>query len=134
MRIDSIINAAPMFTSDTAVADIDSPVEVVQRTAANTSKPPKNPNTGFRELNRKQKHELSIDEAAWVSMVNRANKAITGASCSFEYSIHERTKEIMVKVINKDTKEVIREIPPEKILDLVAKLWEIAGILVDERR
>ncbi|HBM74934.1 MAG TPA: flagellar biosynthesis protein FlaG, partial [Clostridiaceae bacterium] len=26
------------------------------------------------------------------------------------------------------------EIPPEKILDMVAKLWEIAGIFVDERR
>ena len=39
----------------------------------------------------------------------------------------------MVKVINSETNEVIREIPPEKILDLVAKMWELAGILVDER-
>jgi flagellar protein FlaG len=51
-----------------------------------------------------------------------------------EFSIHEKTKEIMVKVINSDTKEVIREIPQEKILDMVAKMWEMAGILVDERR
>ncbi|WP_167686495.1 flagellar protein FlaG, partial [Paenibacillus polymyxa] len=29
--------------------------------------------------------------------------------------------------------ELIREIPPEKTLDLVAKMMEIAGILVDEK-
>ena len=39
----------------------------------------------------------------------------------------------MVKVINEETGEIIREIPPEKILDMVAKMWELAGILVDRK-
>jgi flagellar protein FlaG len=39
----------------------------------------------------------------------------------------------MVKVLNKDTGELIREVPPEKTLDLVASMMEIAGILVDEK-
>jgi len=43
-----------------------------------------------------------------------------------QFSIHEETKEIMVKVLDTDTEEVIREIPPEKILDMVAKIWELA--------
>lgn len=50
-----------------------------------------------------------------------------------EFSLHEDTGTIMVKVRNRDTKEVIREIPPEKILDLVAALWDVAGLMVDER-
>jgi len=33
-----------------------------------------------------------------------------------------------------DTKEVIREIPPEKTLNAVQKMWELAGLLIDERR
>ena len=32
------------------------------------------------------------------------------------------------------TKEVIKEIPPEKTLDMIAKAWELAGILIDEKR
>lgn len=40
----------------------------------------------------------------------------------------------MVKVIDAETEEVIREIPPEKILDLVAMIWEMIGLIVDERR
>jgi len=88
----------------------------------------------YQELSQKSKYELSIDESLWIEMIEKANKAITGATCRFEYSIHEETKEIMVKVINKETQEIIREIPPEKILDMVAKMWELVGILVDERR
>ena len=31
-----------------------------------------------------------------------------------EYSVHEKLGDIMVKVVNGDTKEVIMEYPPEK--------------------
>jgi len=41
---------------------------------------------------------------------------------------------VRVKVLDSETNEVIREIPPEKILDMVAKMWELAGLIVDERR
>jgi len=36
--------------------------------------------------------------------------------------------------LNADTDEVIREIPPEKSLDMLQKMLEMAGILVDEKR
>ena len=39
----------------------------------------------------------------------------------------------MVKIINSTNDEVIKEIPPEKILDIIAGLMELAGIIVDER-
>ena len=35
--------------------------------------------------------------------------------------------------VDKDTKEVLKEYPPEKTLDMIAKVWEIAGLLVDEK-
>jgi len=68
-----------------------------------------------------------------IQAVRQANKALEGTNRRFEYSIHELTKTIMVKVIDTQTNEVIREIPPEKILNLIAKLWELAGIIVDEK-
>lgn len=78
--------------------------------------------------------ELSISDRVVIEAIERANRAISGANRRFEFSIHEKTKQIMVKVINSDTNELVREIPPEKILDMVARMWEMAGILVDERR
>lgn len=51
---------------------------------------------------------------------------------SFKY--HDETNRISITVTDSDTDEVIREIPPEKALDMLAKAWEMAGLLVDERR
>jgi flagellar protein FlaG len=39
----------------------------------------------------------------------------------------------MIKIVDKDTKEVLKEYPPEKTLDMIAKVWEVAGLLVDEK-
>lgn len=72
-------------------------------------------------------------EGEIINAVESANKKFIAYDRKFEFSIHEKTKEIMVKVIDVNTNEVIREIPPEKILDLVAAIWEIAGIIVDEK-
>jgi flagellar protein FlaG len=77
---------------------------------------------------------LTISDAQLLRAIEHAIKAVQGKSTSLEFSIHQRTKLISVKVLDKDTGETIREIPPEKSLDFVAKLWEMAGILVDERR
>jgi flagellar protein FlaG len=50
-----------------------------------------------------------------------------------EYSIHDDTKRIVVKIYDKASDELISEIPPEKFLDLIAGLWKQAGLIVDER-
>lgn len=50
------------------------------------------------------------------------------------FGIHEATNRVTIKVIDKSTKEVLREFPPEQTLDMIAKVWELAGIMVDERR
>lgn len=65
--------------------------------------------------------------------VDDTNRIIFGDDNRFEFRIHERTGRFMVKLINKETDEVIKELPPEKILDLVASIWDLVGILVDER-
>lgn len=77
----------------------------------------------------KGNYEESLDKA-----VQMANKKIAHTNRAFSYSIHEKTKQVMVKVTDSETGEVIREIPSEKSLDLFAKLQELAGILIDEKR
>ena len=70
--------------------------------------------------------------------VDDLNKTVKQASpmhhtqLSFKY--HEDTNRISITVTDSDTDEVIREIPPEKTLDMLAKAWDMAGLLVDERR
>lgn len=85
-------------------------------------------------LAERQGHTIPLGEQQLIQAIEKANKSLVGTYTSFEFSVHDKTKQIMVKVLDRDTGETIREIPPEKILDLVAKMWEMAGILVDERR
>ena len=64
--------------------------------------------------------------------VEQLNKKIGNSEAIF--GIHEATNRVTIKIVDKDTKEVIKELPPEKTLDMIAKVWDMAGILVDERR
>jgi len=50
------------------------------------------------------------------------------------FGIHEDTNRVTIKIVDKTSKKVIKELPPEKTLDMIAKAWELAGLLVDEKR
>lgn len=64
--------------------------------------------------------------------VEQLNKNMAHSEAVFGF--HEATNRVTIKIIDKDTKEVIKELPPEKTLDMIAKVWELAGMLVDEKR
>lgn len=86
------------------------------------------------QLKEYDKDNMPVSERVVIEAIQKANKAILGGNRRFEFSIHELTNEIVVKVYNSETDELIREIPNEKILDMVAKICEMAGLFVDERR
>ena len=73
------------------------------------------------------------NEAEVIKAIEKANSHIRTYDRRMEFSIHDETKQIMVKVIDTENDSVIREIPSEKVLDMVARMWELAGILVDEK-
>lgn len=63
--------------------------------------------------------------------VSDLNKQMSNSEAIF--GIHEETNRVTIKIVDKSTKEVIKEFPPEETLDMIAKVWEVAGILVDEK-
>ncbi|SMP67416.1 flagellar protein FlaG [Anoxynatronum buryatiense] len=65
--------------------------------------------------------------------IEKANRSFKSFNRRFEYSIHDQLNKVMVKVIDSSSDQVIREIPPEKLLDVVANMLEVAGIIVDEK-
>ncbi|WP_426333560.1 flagellar protein FlaG [Paenibacillus silvae] len=87
------------------------------------------------DLSRLEQQGVAIapGEEHLIKAIDKAIKALTGPTTTLEMSVHEKTHQILVKVLNKETGELIREIPPEKTLDLVAKMMEIAGIVIDQK-
>lgn len=72
-------------------------------------------------------------QKATMKDVNELNKLINQNTVA-EFGYNEPTNRITIKIKDKETDEVIKEIPSEKALEMLAKVWELAGILVDEKR
>ncbi len=66
--------------------------------------------------------------------IQQMNKAAEAFNVELRFSIHEGTDRVMVQVVNKQSQEVIREIPPERVLNMVAQIQNMIGLFVDARR
>lgn len=73
------------------------------------------------------------DDKGFQDWVNKANKTLEDLDTELQVTFHKETNQMMVKIVNSKTHEVIKEIPPEKLVDLVYNLCEIAGLFTDHR-
>jgi len=85
------------------------------------------------EQNQGQK-ENPASEKQIKEAISKANNKMKISRTRCEFSYHEETNRVSIKVLDKDTQEVIREIPTEEALEMIEKMWEIAGLLIDEKR
>lgn len=84
---------------------------------------------GGQEKNKSEGSNESIKKA-----VEQLNKKMINQNSEAVFGIHEETNRVTIKIVDKSSKKVIKELPPEKTLDMIAKIWEMAGILVDEKK
>ena len=75
-------------------------------------------------------------QAAQKTKIQKAVEDINRKANNSEaiFGVHEETNRVTIKIVDKQTKEVIKEFPPEKTLEMIAKVWEMAGLMVDEKR
>lgn len=86
-----------------------------------------------------QSQNPTEEEKATASSSEQVKKAVESINRSQAHTeaifgIHEGTNRVTIKIVDKDSKKVIKEYPPEKTLDMIQKLWEMAGLMVDEKR
>ncbi|WP_333859928.1 flagellar protein FlaG [Clostridium sp.] len=65
--------------------------------------------------------------------VDKLNKLLEDKPTHLEYEIYGKLNSVMIKVVDDNTKEVVKEIPPKKIVDMVDKLCELAGLFMDKK-
>lgn len=74
-----------------------------------------------------------MNEEMLEKSVEQANKSLEMYNRKIERAVHDVTHTIMYTVRDTITNEVIQEFPPRKIQDMIAKMWELAGLFVDEK-
>lgn len=81
-----------------------------------------------------EKKQIQADLNYIKNILNETNRKIKPTRTRCEFSYHEDINRVSIKILDAESNEVIREIPPEETLEMIQKLWEVAGLLVDEKR
>ncbi len=80
------------------------------------------------ELIKEKEKSLNIDE-----VVKKLNDTMKAFDIQLRFEVYKPTNDIMVKIYDARTNKVIKEIPPKKVLDMVTRMLEMVGLLVDEK-
>lgn len=104
--------------------------EVVQGDTKKVIDPNDPNNPANKSLNNAQRDPE--EEKKFLGEVTQGmNKMMNSFDRKLDFVIHEGTGSLMVKVIDTNTNKVIREIPPEEVLDLAARMKEAFSIFFD---
>lgn len=142
MGIEAIKGAAMTYQGSTSTAEIREEARtkveqtenvgisnnIAKATVALDTKQTSGEGTGSNAQQQDQEKQSAQIKKA----VEDINKKAVNSEAIF--GIHEATNRVTIKIVDKDTKKVIKELPPEKTLDMIAKVWEMAGLMVDEKR
>jgi len=77
-----------------------------------------------------EKRDLQEIKAA----VAKANRLLFKNNTHLKFEAHDPTDFLVIKIVDDKTGEVVKEIPSEKMLDLITKMQEVLGVFVDEKR
>ncbi|ERP31856.1 flagellar protein FlaG [Chitinivibrio alkaliphilus] len=65
--------------------------------------------------------------------IAQANKVLETYNRRIDRSVHETTKAMIYRIWDTERDEIVKEFPPKKIQDMISKMWELAGLVVDEQ-
>jgi len=89
-----------------------------------------------RKLDNEQQTQLPLDQPSKEQLekaVKGINDFIESSSTHIQFKLHEKLNEYYVTVVDNDTKEIVREIPSKKVLDVYAAMTEFIGLIVDKK-
>ncbi len=66
-----------------------------------------------------------------LQMVNRFNTELGHSDVALKIRVDPETGKNLIKVVDRKTGEVIREIPPEEVVRLAARIEKMIGIFLD---
>ncbi|MED1561542.1 flagellar protein FlaG [Alkalihalobacillus alcalophilus ATCC 27647 = CGMCC 1.3604] len=81
----------------------------------------------------KKNYQGAIPAEVLMKKVDSMNELLKSNQTAVKFNVHDDLDRIYVQLISRDTDEVIKEIPPEMFLDMVASMLRNAGLIVDER-
>ena len=73
-----------------------------------------------------------MDEESVSYMMQELNELMSKINCNLQFQYHKDVNMMSVRMLDKKTHEVIKEVPPEEMLDQMAKAREWLGAFLDK--
>jgi flagellar protein FlaG len=88
---------------------------------------------GERTIRTETAPPASLNRPALESQMRTLEKTFLAFNHRVKLSINEVIDQLVIKVVDSDTDKLIKEIPPEEIQHMIAKIKETIGLLVDQK-
>lgn len=140
MGIEAIKGAAMTYQGSSSSAEVKAEaahkVEVAETAQVSDGIAKETMAMNTKEVSADGEGQGTPDPQAQQAKIKKAVEEINKKAKNSEavFGIHENTNRVTIKIVDKQTKEVIKEFPPDKTLDMIARVWEMAGLMVDEKR
>jgi len=82
------------------------------------------------EANAQKKEEPKEEDMQ--EMMKELNELMSRINCNLEFSYHKEVNVMSVKMIDKATNEVIKELPPEEMIDNMIQAKDWIGAFLDK--
>ncbi|MFC1477717.1 flagellar protein FlaG [candidate division KSB1 bacterium] len=102
-----------------------------QTPAAKPAAPPVDPDRALKE-DLSAAPQKKIDPEFLEKITSELNNDFRIFNTALSFSIDDNTGTTVIKILDRETEKVIREVPPSQLLKLAAKLTEVIGRIVDE--
>lgn len=90
-------------------------------------------NNQIGNIKEKDKVLLANPQKQIQSEISKVNNQLRFKGTRCEFKIYDDINKVGIKVFDKETNEVVCEMPTEETIELMQKLWELAGIMYDEK-
>ncbi|OIQ47980.1 MAG: hypothetical protein BM565_03595 [Gammaproteobacteria bacterium MedPE] len=83
------------------------------------------------ELEKEDKKSIELDREQLETMAQKLQEFVGSLNRGLEFSVHEDSGRDVIKVIDKNSGDTVRQYPSEEVLELVASLSDAAGNFVN---
>lgn len=122
MKVEAILSNSQLLRG-TGEQTLYKTNSVKQRPAMQANEKREELNQSVEEITKEKAEEL----------VEGLNDYLEPMNTSVQFEFHDKLDRYYVSVVDRETDEVVKEIPPKKLLDVYAAMAEFMGFIVDER-
>lgn len=87
----------------------------------------------YLDERKNRSEETQLDKKDIERITEELNDFMQSINTDIKFVLHQKTGQLMVQVVDMERQKVLREAPPKEILDVLARIRDFVGALLDKK-